>query len=81
MGIKVSLHFEKPARLWRFPVETVQNSEAGFEKSYQCSNVTASWRLRLEPGDTWRVSMALECVETDGNYEKEHESAMIHSLQ
>ena len=64
LGIKVSLHFEKPARLWRFPVETVQNSEAGFEKSYQCSNVTASWKLRLEPADTWRVSMSLECVET-----------------
>jgi hypothetical protein len=45
------------AVLWRFPVETVSNSESGAERVYQCSCTLLSWPLQLEPGQEWRVSL------------------------
>ena len=53
--LRVSLNFDQPATLWRFPVETVQNSEGGFERVYQSSCLLPHWNLNLEPGQTWQV--------------------------
>jgi alpha-amylase len=47
-GIKISLR--EPAGLWRFPIETVSQSEGGFEKIYQGSCLLLLWDVRLQPG-------------------------------
>ncbi|HVN67504.1 MAG TPA: alpha-amylase/4-alpha-glucanotransferase domain-containing protein, partial [Candidatus Sulfotelmatobacter sp.] len=36
-GFVVLLEFDRPADLWRFPIETVSQSESGFERTYQGS--------------------------------------------
>ncbi|MBI3267443.1 MAG: DUF1926 domain-containing protein [Planctomycetes bacterium] len=54
-GIRVNLHFEAAADLWVFPVETVSQSEAGFELVYQSTSVTPCWSLALAPGSSWRT--------------------------
>jgi alpha-amylase len=46
-----------PADLWYFPMETISNSEAGFERVYQGICVTPTWELQLEPGATWEVEL------------------------
>ncbi len=46
--------FSNPATLWRFPLETVSQSESGFERSYQGSVILAQWQLVLPPQGQWR---------------------------
>jgi alpha-amylase len=38
------------ADAWWFPIDTISNSEAGFERVYQGSCLTFSWRVDLAPG-------------------------------
>ncbi len=48
--LKVGIQFEfnNPAVLWRFPIETVSLSEAGFERVYQSSVVVPTWHISLK---------------------------------
>jgi hypothetical protein len=39
-----------PAEAWISPIDTVSNSEAGFERVYQGSALVFSWPLDLAPG-------------------------------
>ena len=43
----VILRFTPAARIWRFPVETVSQSEAGLERVYQQSVIVPNWDLSL----------------------------------
>ena len=42
--------------LWWAPVETISNSEAGFERVYQGAGLLFSWPLALAPGATRTVT-------------------------
>jgi hypothetical protein len=57
LGIRLTLSFSRPAVLWRAPVETVSQSEAGFERVYQSSMVMPLWRISLLPGKAWALEM------------------------
>ena len=46
-----------PATLWRFPLETVTLSEAGFERGYQGTVFLQWWALNLQPGGTWQTTI------------------------
>ncbi|HEX7736381.1 MAG TPA: alpha-amylase/4-alpha-glucanotransferase domain-containing protein [Ktedonobacteraceae bacterium] len=48
----------EPATLWRYSIETVTGSEAGFERNHQGSCLTLLWPLLLEPNQTWQVEIA-----------------------
>ena len=48
-NLNVALHFSPRARFWRFPVETVSQSEGGLERVYQQSVLVPNWDLTLEP--------------------------------
>ncbi len=48
---------EPAADAWWSPIETVSNSESGFERVYQGSSLLLSWPLHLEPGDSRRFSV------------------------
>lgn len=49
-GLAVEMSWNPPSGLWRFPIETVSQSEGGFEKVYQSTAVLPHWRLDIEPG-------------------------------
>jgi hypothetical protein len=53
LGLAIRLKVDPEATLWRFPIETVSQSESGFERIYQASSLLLHWRLRLEPGQGW----------------------------
>lgn len=59
-GIRFSLRFSLPATVYRFPLETVSQSEGGQEKVYQGSVVLPSWEVRLAPSGEF--SVAIEAV-------------------
>jgi len=61
LRFELELEIDRPLTIWRYPVESISNSEAGLEKVYQCSCVVMLLPLTLEPGRTasynyiWRV--------------------------
>lgn len=51
----LEMETSEAAELWRYPVRTVNNSEAGFELVYQATCVLLVWNLDLPPQGTWRA--------------------------
>jgi len=50
VGVRVASTLSQPADAWWAPVETVSNSEGGFERVYQGSGMLLSWPVALAPG-------------------------------
>jgi 4-alpha-glucanotransferase len=63
--LDVRFTFDRPATLWRLPIETISNSEGGFERTYQSSCLLPHWWVRLSPGECWRVNLRLNLRETE----------------
>ena len=57
VGIAVRTAVSRPAAAWWAPVETVSNSESGFERVYQGSGLLLSWPLALDAGDSFTVGV------------------------
>ncbi len=53
IGIAITTTTDEPADAWWAPIETISNSEAGFERVYQGSGLLLSWQSRLAAGDRW----------------------------
>jgi 4-alpha-glucanotransferase len=60
-GVRVDASLEPAARLTWYPVETVSNSEGGFERVYQGSSLLFRWPVSLAAGEhaTFCVSLAV----------------------
>ncbi len=50
VGLDVATRVEPAAETWISPIDTVSNSEAGFERVYQGSTLVFTWQLVLAPG-------------------------------
>ncbi len=59
LKLSITLGFSQPAVLWRAPVETVSQSEGGFERVYQSSMVMPLWRISLSPSAVWEATVTL----------------------
>lgn len=57
LGIQTSFETSREADFWRYPIETISMSEAGFERVYQCSIVMPNWKFSLEPNEQWNVTI------------------------
>jgi hypothetical protein len=55
IGVAVATTVSEPADAWWAPVETVSNSESGFERVYQGGGLLLSWPLALAPGASHEV--------------------------
>jgi len=53
LGFALALILGQSARLWRFPIETISNSEDGFERTFQGSCILLSWLFELKAGEKW----------------------------
>ena len=60
IGQDVGFSLSKATTLWRFSIETVTGSEAGFERNHQGSCLTLIWPLLLEAGESWSVEIYCE---------------------
>ena len=60
LGIELATRAEPPAAAWWGAIDTISNSEGGFERVYQGSCLVFSWPLHLAPGAqrTFRVRHA-----------------------
>lgn len=59
-GIGVTLSASEARDFWIAPIETVSESEDGFERIYQGSQVIAVWPLELESGAEWKGRLKFE---------------------
>ncbi|HSS36130.1 MAG TPA: alpha-amylase/4-alpha-glucanotransferase domain-containing protein, partial [Patescibacteria group bacterium] len=57
IGIEVAMAIEPAATAWWSPIETISNSEFGFERIYQGSALVFVWPLDLPPGERRSVSV------------------------
>ncbi len=64
VGIELATTVSDAADLWWAPVETVSNSEAGFERVYQGCGQLLSWPIALLPGASRTVRIR-QAVTTD----------------
>lgn len=56
-GIRVSFRSHTKHTLWVFPVETVSNSEEGFERIYQETAIAHIFYFTLEDNETFKFSL------------------------
>jgi alpha-amylase len=59
MGVDVQLRATPPSELWRMPIETVSQSERGFESAYQGTALVFAWRTEVGGGETTTLELAL----------------------
>jgi len=59
LGIEVGLTFDQPASVWTYPVESVSQSEGGFELVHQSVAVLPHWRVTPDAEGRWSVTMSL----------------------
>jgi 4-alpha-glucanotransferase len=58
-GVAIRIHAPAAREFWIAPIETVSESEEGFERVYQGSQILPVWVLDLPPGGVWRQSVTL----------------------
>ena len=63
-GVEISVTAIPAASANWFPVETVSNSESGFERVYQGSCLTQRWRLSLAPGQSTTCATTMHVRQT-----------------
>jgi 4-alpha-glucanotransferase len=58
--INVAVALDETATLWRFPLEGISASEAGFERNYQGTMIMPWWHIDLAPGASWSTKLRFE---------------------
>jgi 4-alpha-glucanotransferase len=59
-GFQVRLSWNRDARLWWAPVETVSLSESGLERVYQSTAFLPAWSWTARPGEPLLLELTLE---------------------
>jgi hypothetical protein len=60
LGLDAALEFSEPADIWAFPIETVSQSEGGFELVHQSTAVVPRWTIQADEDGCFEVTIALE---------------------
>ncbi len=55
LDLGIGLRWSEPAGLWCFPIETVSQSEGGFEGVYQSSAIYPHWLIVADESRRWAV--------------------------
>ena len=57
LGLAVETAVSPAADAWHAPIETVSNSEAGFERVYQGAALLLSWPVTIPAGGSWSAAV------------------------
>lgn len=62
LGVDVSVECDRPGGVWLFPIETISQSESGFELVHQSCRVIPHWRIEVgnEDEGRWEVRLAID---------------------
>lgn len=59
LGIDVELRVDRPTNIWTYPIETVSQSESGFELVHQSVVVNPHWLVEAGSDGRWSATMTL----------------------
>ncbi|MFN0051331.1 MAG: alpha-amylase/4-alpha-glucanotransferase domain-containing protein [Planctomycetales bacterium] len=59
LGLDVGLELSQTAGVWTFPIQTISQSESGFEAVHQSSAVIPHWEFVAPADGKWRVRITL----------------------
>lgn len=59
LGLDVKLESSEPAGFWAYPIQTVSQSEGGFELVHQSVAVVPHWRLNVDAKGRWSAQITL----------------------
>ena len=57
--VAVNIEARDASQLWMAPIETVSESEEGFERVYQGSQILGVWNVDLNSANTWSSETVL----------------------
>ncbi len=77
LGITVQLDISQPSGIWTYPVETVSQSEGGFELVHQSIAVLPHWYILGDESGRWNVTMKL-AIDTSVAERRAEQSATAH---
>jgi alpha-amylase len=60
LGIDIGLEISRPTSIWTFPIETISQSEGGFELIHQSVVVQPHWIVQPDDEGRWSVTMRLD---------------------
>ncbi|MBP1724438.1 MAG: 4-alpha-glucanotransferase, partial [Deltaproteobacteria bacterium] len=60
-GFEVALEVAPKGQFWRFPIETISQSERGYEKTYQGTALLFHWQFVLQPEEKKYLPIILSC--------------------
>lgn len=62
LGLDVSLSFDRDSGIWAFPIQTVSQSEGGFELVHQSVCVQPHWIVTSDADGRWAVNIELSAA-------------------
>jgi alpha-amylase len=71
IGVAITTEVSPSADIWCAPVETISNSEAGFERVYQGEGLLLGWPLSLDAGASQTVTIRHTVATTRDHAEEE----------
>ena len=73
LGLTVGLKMSRPTHFWTFPIQSVSQSENGFELIHQSVCVQPHWLLEADAEGRWEVNMQLA---VDTSRAENHQSGL-----
>jgi len=58
--VNITLEIEPHCSLWHFPIETISEGDAAYERMYQQSVVFPHWKLNITPGAEQTITLKLK---------------------
>ena len=55
----LSIYMDKEPTIWWFPIETISQSEKGFDRTYQSTVIMPRWEIVLPEGGQWTAKLAI----------------------
>ena len=79
LGLKVDLQLGSPSNIWAFPIQTVSQSESGFELVHQSVVVQPHWIIRGDATGRWTTQMTLGLESLKNEKPRDHDSFVAAS--
>jgi len=86
LGVDVNLAFSRPTSIWTYPIESVSQSEGGFELVHQSVAVQPHWWVQGDEQGRWTVSIHVRIDTALAESRHEHkphfniEAALSHTV-
>jgi 4-alpha-glucanotransferase len=78
LGIDVGMSVSRPTSIWAFPVQSVSQSEGGFELVHQSVAVIPHWIVQPEADGRWSVVINLSLDTALAESRQERAAALVH---